>query len=69
MGNSLGVRIPKSVAKEAGIGPGVSVRVSAQKGCIVLEPVRYELDSLIDGITAENRHEATKTGSPVGSEA
>lgn len=67
-GNSLGVRIPNAVAKEAGIGVGAPVHVSAVKGRIVLEPIRYNLETLVNGITARNRHDTIETGAPRGSE-
>ena len=67
-GNSLGIRIPNAVLKEAGIGAGTSVRVFTQKGRIVLEPVLHDLDRLVSGITRENRHAAIETGPPVGEE-
>jgi antitoxin MazE len=68
-GNSLGIRIPRGVAKEAGIGLGAPVKISAQKGRIVVEPVVFDLDSLIKRITPQNRHKASETGSAVGQEA
>jgi antitoxin MazE len=68
-GNSLGVRIPIGLAKEAGIAEGVPVRVSAKKGRIVLEPLRYDLESLVKGISPQNRHSAVETGDAVGEEA
>jgi len=68
-GNSLGVRIPGAVAKAAGIGLGTPVHITADKGRIVLEPVRYDLKSLLSGVTQKNRHPAIDTGSAVGEEA
>jgi antitoxin MazE len=61
-GNSLGVRIPGAVAKAAGIGLGTPVHITADKGRIVLEPVRYDLKSLLSGVTQKNRHPAINTG-------
>ena len=68
-GNSLGVRIPRAVAKAAGIGLGTPVHITADKGRIVLEPVRYDLKSLLSGVTQKNRHPAIDTSSAVGEEA
>jgi antitoxin MazE len=68
-GNSLGVRIPGAVAKEAGIGLGTPVHISAVKGRIVLEPLRYDLKSLVSGISPENRHKAIDSGAQAGHEA
>jgi len=68
-GNSLGIRIPRGVAEEAGIGLGAPVKVSAQKGRIVVEPVVFDLNGLLKGITPQNRHNAIETGPSVGQEA
>jgi antitoxin MazE len=68
-GNSLGVRIPGAVAKAAGIGLGTPVHITAIKGRIVLEPVRYDLKNLLSAITQKNRHPVIDTGSTTGSEA
>ena len=67
-GNSLGVRIPGVVAREAGIGLGTPVRITALRGRIVLEPIRYDLKNLVKGITSENKHKAIGVGQPVGNE-
>jgi len=67
-GNSLGVRIPGVIAKEAGLGVGSAVRVTVRNGRVVLEPTRYDLDSLVKDITPQNCHAATDTGAPVGQE-
>ena len=50
-GNSLGLRIPSAIAKEAGLREGASVRLSVRKGRIIAEPVHYDLESLVKGIT------------------
>ncbi|MDP9127012.1 MAG: AbrB/MazE/SpoVT family DNA-binding domain-containing protein [Pseudomonadota bacterium] len=68
-GNSLGVRIPGAVAKEAGIGLGTPVHISAIKGRIVLEPLRYNLKNLVSGISPKNQHKAIDTGAQAGHEA
>ncbi len=67
-GNSLGVRIPNAVAKEAGLGLGASVQIVARKGRITIEPAPYDLASMIRAITPDNRHAAVTTGTPVGKE-
>ncbi len=70
-GNSLALRIPKSVAIEAQVSEGDSVDVSADKGMIVIRPSRrtYSLQELVDAITPRNRHKEADWGSPVGHEA
>ena len=70
-GNSLGLRLPKSVTQEARIDEGDRVDVSVENGTIVIRPSRrsYSLDALVSKITPENRHDATDWGKPTGREA
>ena len=70
-GNSLGLRLPKSVAVEARLGEGDAVDVSVERGAIVIRPARpkYSLDALVKGITRDNRHGETDWGKPAGNEA
>lgn len=69
-GNSLGVRLPKSVAREAQLGEGDTVQVSADNGTIVIRPSRprYSLDELVRRITPKNRHRECDWGEPLGDE-
>lgn len=70
-GNSLGVRIPKSVAAEVDVHDGDAVDVSVQNGVIVVRPAatRYSIDDLARRITPKNRHPETDWGDPAGHEA
>lgn len=70
-GNSLGLRLPKSVAQEAQLGEGDSVDVSVDNGAIVikLSRPRYSLEELVKRITPRNRHGESDWGAPVGHEA
>lgn len=69
-GNSLGLRLPKSVAREAQIGEGDTVDVSVDNGTIVVRPSRrrYSLDELVSRISARNRHDESEWGTPLGHE-
>jgi antitoxin MazE len=69
-GNSLALRLPKSVAREARLGEGDTVDVSVDNGTIVIRPSRprYALDELVSRITARNRHLETDWDGPVGNE-
>ena len=69
-GNSLGVRIPKAVAKEVGLDEGANVEVKVSGRNLVLAPARreYSLNELVAGITPKNRHAETDWGAPVGNE-
>ena len=65
-GNSLAVRIPLAIAKQAGLGEGDCVKMTLERdGAIVLRPAgrKYDLSELVARITIKNRHrEATKHG-------
>lgn len=57
-GNSLGVRIPRSVAEDAGIRDGSLVDVRFEDGRLIAVPVAeaVTLDELLAGVTPENLH-------------
>jgi antitoxin MazE len=69
-GNSLGLRLPKSVALEAQVGEGDTVDVSVKNGAIVVRPSRptYSLKQLVAKITPRNRHNESDWGTQVGDE-
>ncbi|MDP2823543.1 MAG: AbrB/MazE/SpoVT family DNA-binding domain-containing protein [Sulfuritalea sp.] len=70
-GNSPAVRLPAAVLREAAFGVEQRVNISVSQGRIVIEPsgrVAYDLDALLDGITAGNRHGEADFGAPVGKE-
>ena len=71
-GNSLAVRIPLAIAKQANLGEGDSVKLAVDRsGGIVVRPTRrkYELSELVSGITPRNRHRQTEWGLPQGEES
>jgi antitoxin MazE len=70
-GNSMGIRLPKSVVQEVGLTEGATVTIEAKEGQIVITPLRrprYALKDLVGRITTRNRHAAVETGKPVGKE-
>jgi antitoxin MazE len=69
-GNSLAVRIPKTVAREAGFAAGTTVEMTAADGSVLIAPaaVHYSLRELVARITPKNRHGETDWGGPVGRE-
>ena len=70
-GNSLGVRIPRSVALEAGLRAGSAVEISAKNEAVVIRVVdrpRYRLSELLKGIKRSNLHDIVDTGPAVGRE-
>ncbi|MBI2001728.1 MAG: AbrB/MazE/SpoVT family DNA-binding domain-containing protein [candidate division NC10 bacterium] len=71
-GNSIGIRLPKTVAQEVEINEGSAVAIEAKDGNIIITPVHkrsYQLADLVRRITPKNRHEAIETGEPRGKEA
>jgi antitoxin MazE len=71
-GNSLGVRIPRGLAEEVGLGAGTEVSLTAKDGELVLRPslpTRLRLQDLLSGITPANIHASVDTGDAVGAEA
>jgi antitoxin MazE len=70
-GNSLGLRIPKSFAKEAGVEEGSAVDISLDGDRIVIrpaKPLRYQISKLVSEIREDNIHEEISTGDVVGRE-
>lgn len=70
-GNSLALRIPRSLALEAGLSSESPVELVLVEGKLVVEPVVEavpSLEELIGQITPENRHEEVDWGDPVGKE-
>lgn len=69
-GNSLGLRLPKAIALEAGVEEGDPVDVSVEAGAIVIRPSRpaYSLEALVAKITPRNRHGESDWGGPAGDE-
>ncbi len=71
-GNSLAIRIPSALLKEASLSEGDSLALDLDSnGSIVLRPrrKRYELSQLVSQITPKNRHKETDWGPPQGEES
>ncbi len=70
-GNSLGVRLPKTVAEECGIEAGSPVEIVREDNLIIIKPVRKKplsLDTLLAGVTEDNLHAEVPTGKRAGKE-
>lgn len=70
-GNSLGLRIPKSFAEQAGVEAGSDVDLSIESGELIVRPWRarrYDLKELLRSVTAKNIHREVETGEPLGRE-
>jgi antitoxin MazE len=63
-GNSLGLRIPQSIAEQIKLSEGSQVVLEVVDGNLVIKPKRtkYSLDALLADITQENLHGETDTG-------
>ena len=71
-GNSLGVRIPRTVAQDAEIAEGASVDMRVKDGQLVITPARrpkVRLATLLSGVKPGNLHRDVDTGGPAGREA
>ena len=71
-GNSAAIRIPATVLEAAHVRLDQPVDVREEGGRIVIEPLapaRYDLATLVAGITDDNRHDAVDAAPPVGHEA
>ncbi|MGD0871902.1 MAG: AbrB/MazE/SpoVT family DNA-binding domain-containing protein [Bryobacteraceae bacterium] len=71
-GNSLAVRIPRAVVKEARLAEGDRLSLDlAGDGSIVLRPRhrKYTLAQLVSGIKPRNRHRETDWGARRGKES
>jgi len=69
-GNSLGLRIPRGLAEDAGLSEGSVVELRLEDGRVVAEPVAIEkLEALLARVTSKNRHRELFVDSPRGSEA
>lgn len=70
-GNSLALRIPKSLADEVGLKDNSPVQLSLRDKQLVIVPVKpaLSLDALLAQVTEANRHGEAQTGDAVGGEA
>ena len=70
-GNSLAIRVPKSIALQAGLKVKDDLDIEVRKRALVLRPhLRrvYRLEDLIKRMTARNMHKELDLGGPVGRE-
>jgi len=68
-GNGLGLKIPKTFAKEIGLKRGSKVKMTLEKGKLVIQPTgKTSLKALVDQITPENSYEAMGFGRAEGRE-
>jgi antitoxin MazE len=70
-GNSLAVRIPKSLASEAHMEQEAVVDLAVNEGKLIIAPTRkrqFSLEELVAGITEENLQKEDIWGPAVGRE-
>ena len=71
-GNSLAIRIPRSLASELRVAKDSQVELSLSRGRMIVRPVPDDgplLDELLEAITDDNRHEEMDWGPSMGTEA
>ncbi len=68
-GNSLGLRIPKSLTGRFRLVEGMRVELEAENDRIVISmPPRYALDSLLAGMTPQTMRDSFDWGPDLGRE-
>jgi antitoxin MazE len=70
-GNSMGLRLPKQIVREAALKPGATFSVAVEPdGTIRLVPAkpRATIEELCAEISPKNRHVETEWGPPAGRE-
>jgi antitoxin MazE len=69
-GNSLALRLPKSVAENLGVGEGSVVGLEEREGQLVVRPAhRYRLTDLLAEVRPEQLHGEVSIGAPRGKES
>ena len=70
-GNSLALRLPEQIAKEAKVRKGTPIDIVVKDGVITIRPTRrrYTLDELLEDYDPKkHRHGEVDWGEPVGRE-
>ena len=70
-GNSLGVRIPKTIAEDLSFEDGAEIEIFIKGELLILRSSKkstHNLKSLLSRITAKNLHKEIDTDKPVGRE-
>lgn len=63
-GNSLGIRLPKSLAEKHGVVNGSQIEFHEKEDGILIKPVEKDLslEEMLEQITDENRHDYIEFG-------
>ncbi|WP_134705027.1 AbrB/MazE/SpoVT family DNA-binding domain-containing protein [Ammoniphilus sp. YIM 78166] len=65
-GNSLGIRIPKAIAKKIGLEEGSEIDLDIEDDKIVIKRKSKNLNELLLKITPKNIHKEVSTGDVEG---
>lgn len=69
-GNSLGVRLSRAVAEEAGVREGTAVRIDVRRGVVHVRRIAsHRLADLLARVRREHLHTETEWGPAQGREA
>ncbi|WP_339252884.1 AbrB/MazE/SpoVT family DNA-binding domain-containing protein [Sporosarcina sp. FSL W8-0480] len=68
-GNSLGIRIPKTVSDKLMLREDSEVYLYVENDRLIIEPKRKSLQTLVDDITEDNIHREVEFGKSEGGEA
>jgi antitoxin MazE len=71
-GNSLALRIPRSLAGQSGLMQGSEVELTIEDGRLIVKPIsswEVELQELLDRMDPDSLHGEIDFGPPVGNEA
>ena len=70
-GNSLAIRVPKSIAQDLGLTTDSQLVIMSNGKTATIEPQVAKpltLDELLKGVTPQNTHKEVDWGEPVGKE-
>jgi antitoxin MazE len=70
-GNSVGLRVPKPLLEQLGLGEGSKVEVKVEAGRLIVEPVRRRrltMTELLEGYSPDDQPGEVDWGPPVGRE-
>ena len=69
-GNSLALRIPKTMAEHMKVKAGAPIEITESKGHLLITPTlaKPSLKELLSKVKPENLHGEIETGRPVGKE-
>lgn len=68
-GNSLGIRIPKAIAKKVGLEEGTEIDFDIEDDKIIIKRKSITLNELLLKITPDNIHNEVSTGDAQGRES